>query len=786
MALVQLAALRLDTDRSYLSLIDDEFQYIVAEATRQLPLLPNKVTKGKPPLFLGVCKLEKGSGACPNSVREFRQSDVGNFIKNGPNVICNRTRHVVNDFRTEPAYQEKPYVAGYPFMISFLEVPLISPSGHVLGSLCVVDNRKREFNNDKAVDTLTEMATAIIRHLDLVKIEAHHARSEKLMTGLGQIVDRDPRGTIVNSVSASETCSAKDTRRGSDVGSMIGTGIGSGTSSYGSIRLSSMGQNDLTPVAELGRRESNFSQSSQATIASSSETSSNGEYLSSSSLAWTPSMSPSQMEENEFFEPPSSTSEAVPNSSNEVAAEEIPVSPVSSTSSSLKQRRTPAPAFPPPSPSISTVTATSTHVSPVSSEVRDTLSKAAATIREAMDMDRVTFFDAVPSGFASRSAHPTLHEDQLSLDASEFLAEETRQVYCATLSESTKNSQLASSPALPMPEAIVQRLINRYPRGHIFKADNLGPIDSRYGPGHTMRNIQKAPDRTSRHRADIRKLFSLVPDAHYIVMLPLWHFQKEVWFSALFGIVEDPNFAIDLADINMLTALANSTMIQVSRCEALAVSKAKSDFISSISHELRSPLHGIMASGELLRDSIVDTQHRPLLDMIDSCSTTLLETFDNLLDFAKINTTKKAMNMYEHAFHPKLRADLPLIDLGGLVEETVELVQLGHYSRIGFHGEQESIVTSMAELLSNSGASTPGESLPDSSVLVTVNIEKRATWMTRIDTGAWKRISKSISISERTAYITLGKALSISIKEMLQPARGVHVCQRLTGFDESF
>ncbi|TLD27913.1 autoinducer 2 sensor kinase/phosphatase luxQ [Venturia nashicola] len=735
MALVQLAALRLDSDRSFLSLIDGESQYIVAEATRHQSLLPDKVTQGEPSLFLGVCKLDKSFGICPNTMGAFCQGETGPFTKAGPNVICNRTRYVVNNLRAEPTYLEKPYVSGYPYMISYLEVPLISPLGYVLGSLCVVDNRQREFNDDKIVDTMTEIAAAIMRHLVLVKTEANHARSQKLMTGLGQIVDRD--STLANSTTVSASVTANSTREASVVGSMIGNFTGS----CGGSRLNSMVQNDLlTPISEPSRRESTCSQFSPITT-SDSERSANEEYPFFVPPAWTPPISPFQREEKDFFDSLASSSEAAHSSGTKSAAEDNSTSAVHSTPSFSKQRGSVSLAPPnPPSPTCSTLTATSTHASPVSAEVRDTLNRAATAIRDALDMDRVTFFDAVPSGFASRSAHPTPHEDLLSTDESDSFARETPQVYCATLSESTKSSQTGPPSALPMPEAMLQRLINRYPNGHIFTADSHGPIDCRYGPAHAMLNTQMPHGRTSRVRADIRKLFSLVPNARYIVMLPLWHFQKEVWFSALFGIVENPNFAIEAADINLLTAFSHSTMVEVSRCEALAVSKAKSDFISSISHELRSPLHGIMASGELLRDSISDTQYLPLLDMIDSCSTTLLDTFDNLLDFAKINTTKRAIAKDELALNRQIRSELPLIDLSELVEETVELVQLGHSSKTGFHGEQEGIVTLMSDVISNSGASTPGESMPDASVLVTVHIEKRATWMTSIDTGAWKRI----------------------------------------------
>ena len=43
-------------------------------------------------------------------------------------------------------------------------------------------------------------------------------------------------------------------------------------------------------------------------------------------------------------------------------------------------------------------------------------------------------------------------------------------------------------------------------------------------------------------------------------------------------------------------------MAEVSRLAALVASRIKVDFVSSISHELRSPLHGILASVEFLQE----------------------------------------------------------------------------------------------------------------------------------------------------------------------------------------
>jgi signal transduction histidine kinase len=52
----------------------------------------------------------------------------------------------------------------------------------------------------------------------------------------------------------------------------------------------------------------------------------------------------------------------------------------------------------------------------------------------------------------------------------------------------------------------------------------------------------------------------------------------------------------------------------------------KGEFIGSVSHELRSPLHGILASIELLQDTDCTTFQKSCLDSADACAQTLVDT----------------------------------------------------------------------------------------------------------------------------------------------------------------
>jgi signal transduction histidine kinase len=56
-----------------------------------------------------------------------------------------------------------------------------------------------------------------------------------------------------------------------------------------------------------------------------------------------------------------------------------------------------------------------------------------------------------------------------------------------------------------------------------------------------------------------------------------------------------------------------------------------------MSHELRSPLHGILASTELLYGTPLSVTQTDLCDTVEICGQTLLDTLSQILDFSKVN-----------------------------------------------------------------------------------------------------------------------------------------------------
>ncbi|MFI1989196.1 GAF domain-containing protein [Actinoplanes sp. NPDC020271] len=79
-------------------------------------------------------------------------------------MLEHRESHVVDDFTTEPGYCTNPLVT-VEGVRSYIGAPLISSAGFVLGGLCAIDVRRRDFD-DRDRRYLTDMAVRTVRRIE--------------------------------------------------------------------------------------------------------------------------------------------------------------------------------------------------------------------------------------------------------------------------------------------------------------------------------------------------------------------------------------------------------------------------------------------------------------------------------------------------------------------------------------------------------------------------------------------------------------------------------------------
>ncbi|WP_162266421.1 ATP-binding protein [Paraglaciecola hydrolytica] len=80
--------------------------------------------------------------------------------------------------------------------------------------------------------------------------------------------------------------------------------------------------------------------------------------------------------------------------------------------------------------------------------------------------------------------------------------------------------------------------------------------------------------------------------------------------------------------------------LEIASQKALKVSSIKSDFISTVSHEMRTPLNGIIGSLNLLKRLSRTTEQQKLMDLMDSSTNILARLINDILDLSKIEAGK--------------------------------------------------------------------------------------------------------------------------------------------------
>jgi len=187
---------RLGCNRSFVSIIDRDSQFIIAEATKSVSLRITDQHLTNDGIYLGARRLDLEWGVCPHTIRLFTSQDLSYAIDTA-NITANQTRYIIRDFTKEDCFKDRPYVREWPHMRFYAEVPLFSPSGYVLGSYCVVDDSPREEFGDAEVALLQEVSDAIALHLENTRSVHYHRRAEDLVKGLTSFVkdyaEFDPR-----------------------------------------------------------------------------------------------------------------------------------------------------------------------------------------------------------------------------------------------------------------------------------------------------------------------------------------------------------------------------------------------------------------------------------------------------------------------------------------------------------------------------------------------------------------------------------------------------------------
>ena len=94
--------------------------------------------------------------------------------------------------------------------------------------------------------------------------------------------------------------------------------------------------------------------------------------------------------------------------------------------------------------------------------------------------------------------------------------------------------------------------------------------------------------------------------------------------------------------------------------EARRASKAKSDFLSNMSHEMRTPLNGVIGASELLISTRLDDEQSDLVSTLKKSAQLLLQLIDNILDLSKIESGKLVSEKIDFDLHKLVNSTLEM------------------------------------------------------------------------------------------------------------------------------
>ncbi|QGT98735.1 hypothetical protein SYNTR_0142 [Candidatus Syntrophocurvum alkaliphilum] len=141
----------------------------------------------------------------------------------------------------------------------------------------------------------------------------------------------------------------------------------------------------------------------------------------------------------------------------------------------------------------------------------------------------------------------------------------------------------------------------------------------------------------------------------------------------------------------IIAIVIDITEVVHSQQEARKANRAKSEFLANISHEMRTPLMGIMGFCEILSSESLNNQNVEHVITIQQCAEQLLELVNNMLDLSKIEAQQVEIRNKKFNLHQMIKTTIqylrPLMQKKGLkshihISSNVPIMILGDEGKL--------------------------------------------------------------------------------------------------------
>ncbi|KAK4546286.1 hypothetical protein LTR36_001963 [Oleoguttula mirabilis] len=771
-ALTQLAALRIGARRTLVTLVATDVEYVLAEATKSMSLQYDVFDDPKDYNWLGTSSFLRAEGVNDLAIYSWRKArrlrevpaDKGYWYTDAlsPHAL------IISDVRGHSRCRERPFVRRASWLRFFCSVPLRDLHGSVIGSLTVLDDKPRYGISMNEMAFMEDMADTITEHLEATIVRSQRQRSERLIQGLSLFVNG--KGSL------RQWWLAQDDARRHRAGRYQVQDVDSGLQN---ARVDKeFGTQELPDGFPASRRAARRANAESKVIEAGVHSHGNDLWPAAAATR-------------------SNSVAAGDRRAAQVAIRDFAARPAGSRSqpdfvgqASTPDERDEDPLS--PKPTDGTLGSTPISLSKGTKSLEGPFDLARASdyayarasnlIREAVGAEGVVFVDANAASTNAKQSRRRARNDtsevsettnSASTGQSELSHNSTSegdvsdtagrgQRPCklngfSTRNRSTLNGSQTSAHHFNLSDADLAALIRRYPRGKIFNFEESGDLYSSSGEDtksagsatSTEGGQTRRPHR--RQSQDAKQLGKVMIGARTIAFFPIWDDALERWRTCLFVWSNTPlRFFDPVEDITYMSAFSHSLVAELARLETQASDMAKGTFISSISHELRSPLHGVLAGAEFLMESEgLSPFQSQMVSTISMAGRTLLDTVNHILDYGKLSNfsgqqrkDRAAADATRHQAgsvgDPNEMGVMSSVDLARLTEEVVETVVSARRFDRRNHTRRMSADEGVVDGSGTDPETADSKKLHD--VSVSVEIDRRDDWMIDISPGSWTRI----------------------------------------------
>jgi signal transduction histidine kinase/DNA-binding response OmpR family regulator len=196
-----------------------------------------------------------------------------------------------------------------------------------------------------------------------------------------------------------------------------------------------------------------------------------------------------------------------------------------------------------------------------------------------------------------------------------------------------------------------------------------------------------------------------------ILLVPV-HLQKRFWgFLSFADCHSEREFSADEIAILksgallIASSMARNEMIQnliLAREEAFSATRAKSDFLSNMSHEMRTPMNAIIGMTTIARSTTDAARKENCLEKIEGASTHLLGVINDILDMSKIEANKFELSPVEFNFEKMLQKVVNVINFRVEEKKLTFSVHIDRRIPNTLIGDDQRLAQVITNLLTNS------------------------------------------------------------------------------------